>query len=302
MIKDIPSKSDFDAVGVALLDQAWDVATALLIDLEQAKQWMDLNEEENYWRSAGIKLSTALAIAHQGAEFLLKGRISAISPMLLILNPPKDWPKPGPDGHIAFSAFRTVDAQDIVRLHDSCAEVPLDKKFASAFEALRIRRNSFMHSINPNVKVDAAALIEEILRIHKVLMPDRNWIDARRQALRESSSSQIWSSDWVEPRLVQEFNEISAVLPPALMLEHFGFDKKRRAYLCSNCTFSSCAEEDFQSYSATLVEKSSTCERLYCFICRETEVVTRNACKYENCEGNVISTEWERCLTCGADF
>jgi hypothetical protein len=36
MIRDIPTKEDFDVVGSALLDQAWETATSLLLDLDEA--------------------------------------------------------------------------------------------------------------------------------------------------------------------------------------------------------------------------------------------------------------------------
>lgn len=302
MIKDIPTKSDFDAIGCALLDQSWDIVAVLLTQLQDAKGWIDVEAEDAYWQLSNTKLSTALAIAHQGAEFLLKGRIADVSPLLLILNAPREWPKPGPDGNIAFSQFRTVDAQDIVRLHDGCAATPLDKDFATSFEALRIRRNSIMHSVNPDVKVNATMLIDEILTIYKSLMPAIRWVDARREALSDSSASHLWTAEGIEVSVVREFNAIKDLLTPKSMLQNFGFDKKRRAYICSNCTFSTCAEDGFQSRSATLLSKSPTCEELHCFICNQTENVERTECTDADCNGNVISTEWDKCLTCGGEF
>lgn len=72
MIKDIAGKEDFDAIGIALLEQPPETATLLLVKLDEARQHMD-PEDENYWQSASTKLATALAIAHREAEFLLKG-------------------------------------------------------------------------------------------------------------------------------------------------------------------------------------------------------------------------------------
>lgn len=302
MIKDIPTKSDFDAIGCALLDQSWDIVAVLLLQLQDAKEWIDVEEEDAYWRLSNTKLSTALAIAHQGAEFLLKGRIADVSPLLLILNAPREWPRAGPDGNIAFSQFRTVDAQDIVRLHDGCSSTPLDKDFAASFEALRVRRNSIMHSVNPDLKLNAAMLIDEILTIYRSLVPERRWVDARREALSDSSASHIWTNEGVDVSVVHEFNAIKDLLSAKSMLQNFGFDKKRRAYLCSNCTFYTCSEDGFESYSATLRTKSPSCQELHCFICNETENVDRIHCSDDECKGNVISSEWDKCLTCGVDY
>ena len=304
MIKNIPSKNDFDVVGASLLDQSWDIVATLLSGLEEAKQYVgDGAEEELYWHSARTKLATALTIAHQGAEFLLKGRIAEVSPLLLILSAPKDWPKPAPggDGHVKFAQFRTVDAQDLVRLHDGCAAVPLDSGFAAAFEDLRMKRNSIMHSVDEGLHFEAGVLLEEILRIHKTLIPERNWVEARREALENYSETHVWLGDWVGPKLVRELNAAVKVLSKKLALEYFNFDKDRRSYLCPECTFSVCEDEDFDSFSATLTEKSPDCETVSCFICGQHASVTRTDCPSANCPGNVISDEYARCLTCGGD-
>jgi len=44
-----------------------------------------------YWAAAERELANAIAIAHQGVEFLLKGRIALVSPYLLIVQDPKHW-------------------------------------------------------------------------------------------------------------------------------------------------------------------------------------------------------------------
>ena len=302
MIKDIPTKDDFDAIGCALLDQSWDTVSVLLLQLQEVILLIDDEDEEAYWRTSNTKLSTALAIAHQGAEFLLKGRIADVSPLLLIANTPREWPKPDDDGHIPFSKFRTVDAQDIVRLHNGCAAKPLDVGFARSLEALRVRRNAIMHSVDPNLKLNAVVLLEEILNIFKWLMPGRSWIEARRTAMSESSASQLWTSIGVDLSVVREFNAVKELLSAKSMLEHFGFDKKRRAYMCSDCTFLTASDEGFESFSATMVTKSPRCDELHCFICNESELVERKACSDPECKGDVISPLFLKCLTCGTSY
>ena len=74
MIRDIPTKEDLDAVGSALLDQAWETATSLLLDLDEAYE-LEQVEIAEYWQSANTRMATALSIAHQGAEFLIKEKL-----------------------------------------------------------------------------------------------------------------------------------------------------------------------------------------------------------------------------------
>lgn len=297
MIKDIPNKEDFDGVGHALLNQAWQDTMSLLIELEDAKEWTDDTDEEDYWKSGSIRMATALAIAHQAAEFLIKGRIAEISAFLLIANSPRDWPKPEADGGISFSKFRTVDAQDLVRLHDGSAPAPLDTEFTTRLELLRVRRNSIMHTVDKELIVRVAELVETILTIHKILIGG-SWMDFRREALDESSTAKLFSSDWVEPRLVQEFQAVQQVLTPSKLKEHFSFDSKQRVYICPRCTWDTCRDMNIEARSAILKPNSPASVAVWCPVCNAEQAVTRRDCEYD-CPGNVISNDWCYCLTCG---
>lgn len=299
MIQDIPTQEDFDAVGATLLDQAWDMATSLLLALDDARQWVDEPDVEDFWRSAHVKMATALSIAHQGAEFLIKGRIVSVSPYLLIANAPREWPKADSNGNVSFSKFRTIDAQDLIRLHDSAAMHPLSEDFSLTFELLRVRRNSIMHTVDRHLKVQVSDLVESILKIHKSLMPTQSWIKVRKEALYESSIARLYSGEWVDAQVVREFNAIKDVVTPAVMRENFAFDKKKRVYLCPSCTWSTCAEIDFEARTAQLSPNTPSSEEVYCFVCEERNTVSRTPCADVDCKGNVASMEWDKCLTCG---
>ena len=301
MIQDIPTKEDFDAVGTTLLDQAWDMAASLLLALDDARQWVNELDVDEFWRSANVKMATALSIAHQGAEFLIKGRIANVSPYLLIANTPREWPKAGGSGAISFSKFRTIDAQDLIRLHDNAAAQPLPEDFSLTFEMLRVRRNSIMHTVDRHLKVQVSELVDSILKIHKSLLPEQSWIKVRKEALYESSIARLFSSDWVDAQVVREFNAIKDVMPPALMREHFAFDKKKRVYLCPTCTWDTCAEIGFESRTSQLSPNSPSAEEVSCFVCESRNSVSRIPCADIKCKGNVISLEWDKCLTCGTD-
>lgn len=299
MIIDIPSKADFEAVGTALLHQSWEIATALLVDLEEAKLWADERDIDGYWRSASSRMSTALSIAHQGAEFLIKGRIVEISPYLLIANAPREWPKVDAAGKVSFSKFRTVDAQDLIKLHDNAAAARLSDEFAIAFEALRIRRNSIMHTVDRELKIHVTELIQNILQINHSLLPGQDWVQARRESLEASPSMHLgMDGEWIDDSIVREFLSILDILPPRETKLYFGFDRKRRAYLCPGCSWGGKWLEH-KCLTALLEPNTPESDEAYCFVCKKHNLVERADCRDADCKGNVISIDYDRCMTCG---
>jgi len=120
-VTNIPTEEDFYTSGTELLDFSWDVVARLLTDIDEA-EYFGVDPEEisdNYWAAAKRRLTTSLAITQQGVEFILKGKIAAISPFLLITDAPAKWPSPYEGEPIKFSEFRTVDAQDLIRVLDT---------------------------------------------------------------------------------------------------------------------------------------------------------------------------------------
>jgi len=289
-------------VGLSLLNQAWDTAMSLLLELKDADAFeLDAPEVEEYWAAASTKLATALTIAQQGGEFLMKSRIVAVSPFLLIANSAREWPKTNEVGDISFSLFRTVDAQDLVRLHDNCASVKLSPEFITHFDALRVRRNTIMHTVDKRLTLHVRELVESILLVHQHLAPNREWIHRRRDFLDESESSKLYTNEWVDPRLVREFVAVRELLKPKAMKEYFGHDKTQRSYICPTCSYETCRDHEVEARLAVLRPNDPTSTTVWCFVCAEQDVVVRTDCEASDCPGNVISLEWEKCLTCGAD-
>ncbi|MFV2061186.1 MAG: hypothetical protein ACC653_10935, partial [Gammaproteobacteria bacterium] len=165
MVKNIPTEEDFYISGKELLDFSWDVVATLLTNLDEAEFFdLDKNQSsESYWKLAKRRLTTALSITQQGIEFILKGKITKISPFLLITDPPPKWPSPYEDDDIEFSKFRTIDAQDLIRVIDTFSEIPMSSNFIDRFHALREKRNTIMHSVNKNLTVRVTEVIESLL-------------------------------------------------------------------------------------------------------------------------------------------
>jgi len=303
MITDIPTSEDFQAVGLALLNGAWDTATSLLTGIDIAESFGVETKEvaDDYWASARVAIASALSSAQQGCEFLIKSRIAVVSPYLLIGALPRDWPKGCSKQSVAFSDFRTIDAQDLIKVHDTCCSVRFPDGFVTQFESLRKIRNATMHSIDKKLVVHISELIHAVLSIHAQFFPDANWAGVRHQHLKNAPMSKMHSEDWADHELVAEFEAIVSSLKPAVLKEYFGFDKKQRSYICPNCSYSLARDSGSDAYFATLKPNEPSSTSLWCFVCGEIQQVSRIDCQSEECKGNVISDDWDKCLTCGGN-
>ncbi|WP_312737422.1 hypothetical protein [Stenotrophomonas sp.] len=309
MIKDVPERSDFDGIGNALLNQAWGDLISLLANLEAAKNWLaesgdeegaDEADEEAYWASAATKLSTALAIAHQAAEFYIKGRIVEVSPFLLLANGVRDWPRADSDGHTSFSKLRTVDAQDLVRLHDRCASAPMGDAFKRQLEDLRVQRNAIMHTVNKEIVLSSNDLIRTILGIHRNLVGG-SWLAFRRSSLENSGDRKLYSDaeGWLEENLIEEFQVVQPMLSVAEVQAVFELPAGQRRYFCPNCSWDTFDGHGQMVCSATLRPNVPDGATVWCPLCDKAQPVERRDCQKMECLGNVITFEWDRCLTCG---
>lgn len=299
MISDIPSHDDFFNEGISLLSFAWDTVVNLLTDLSESEYYgIDISEVgDAFWLSSKQTLTTSLAIAQQGVEFILKGKIAEVSPFLLIAGNPKDWPKQGDGQPLSFSEFMTIDAQDLVKVHDTVATVKLENDFKIKYQELRKKRNTIIHTVNKNLTIHVTDVIVDILEVHKALFPGENWVCVRREFLENSPTSQLHSTDWVEQRVIWEFSIITDLLQPKHMYKFFGFNKKQRRYMCPNCYH---VNVDAQLKPRTAVLNPNTPESttLYCYVCDEFSDVERVNCSNADCPGNVISVDYGECATC----
>ncbi len=229
---------------------------------------------------------------------MLKGKIAEISPYLLISGTPKDWPSSCDKKDISFADFHTIDANDLIKVHNTFSNEKLSDSFISKFEDLRKKRNAIMHTVDRRLDLHVTDVIVEILSVHKHLFPDVNWVSARREFLEKAPLTELHSYDYVEPQLIWEFSLITELLKPAHMMEFFDFNKKRRRYICPDCQYES-RDSEFKPKTALLEPNTSKSKSLYCFVCENSIEVERTDCTSEECPGNVVSVEYATCATCG---
>ena len=300
MITAIPEPDDFIEIGLSLFNFAWDTVATLITDLDDSEYFgVDVQEvSDAFWQASKQKLSTSLAVAQQGVEFLLKGRIASVSPFLLISGGLNEWPKKCDKNNTNFADFRTIDAQDLIKVHNTTAIQRLSDEFIAKYEDLRKKRNSIMHTVDKRIDLHVIDVVTAILSMHKLLFPHENWIQTRREYLKKSPIAELHSTDFVEPRIIWEFSLITELLKPKHMREFFEFNKRQRRYICPHCNHES-GEAETRPRTAILAPNTPSSTTLYCFVCELEMDVKRMDCEDPECPGNVISQDHEICATCG---
>jgi len=302
MITDIPTPDEFRAAGVNQLYLGWQIAMQAVHQHEQVTDYSDVNGEDadnaaaEYWRKSQPALANAFGLIQQAMEMALKGRIAAVSPYLLISRDPKDWPKGVDTQAVPFSEFRTVDAADLIKVHNSFVAPPLDQAFQNFWDGARRDRNKIMHSVAPK-SFDPATLVRAILTAAETLFADIRWPE-RLLAMEEDDAFAAYGMDnGAQNTVIRQIDTAIRHLDAAEARRFFGFDSKRRAYTCPTCYY--WANRDWQDDWPALAQFSDRhpgSTHLHCIVCDETSEVERIACTNADCPADVIYQG--RCLTC----
>ena len=127
MILNVPTKESFKEQATVFLNIAWDAIFELLTDYSNIEEWFEGFESfklgtdayKDYWSAAQKHLSIAHALSQQGAELMLKAKITEVSPYLIIASSPREWPGKCSQKDVEFADFRTIDSQDLTKVHNS---------------------------------------------------------------------------------------------------------------------------------------------------------------------------------------
>jgi hypothetical protein len=320
MITEVPTQSDFEAAGLNQLYLAWQIAMQAIEDYEEVEDTVDLvdyadetdqrsdateqdidepyepSASDEYWAKSQPALANAFGLIQQAMEMALKGRIASISPFLLISRDPKDWPRGVDVGAVPFSEFRTLDAADLVKVHNTFARVPLDEDFRAFWDKVRRDRNKIMHSVSA-VSFDPATLVRTMLTAAQALFAEVPWPQRLLDMEAEGKYAAYGLDDSTQNVVLRQIDIAVRHLSPAENRALLGYDVKRRSYLCPNCYGR--ANRDYQEtwpQLAQLLSKSRDERTLHCIVCDDTVEVERLSCTNPDCPGDVIHDAM--CLTC----
>lgn len=310
MITEIPTSQEFHTTGLNQLYLAWQIAVRALEDVEyyddEAKEIGQFNPTDAdeaataYWRKLQPDLNNAVGLIQQSIEMALKGKIAETSPYLLIARDPKGWPTSVDTKSVPFSEFRTIDAIDLVKVHNTFCSPPLDDKFQHFWNKIRKDRNQIMHSVTQQ-SFPPKKLIKDILIVVEKLFSDVRWPQRLLDLVTERHYAAHWLSHSALDPVIRQIGTALQRLEPADMKRFFDFDPKKNAYHCPRCVknmYPDILEDDIGS--PKLAQLTSRClneKELKCIVCDELTIVERKACRNPDCKTNVISGEV--CLSCG---
>ncbi|MFM0478481.1 hypothetical protein [Paraburkholderia strydomiana] len=303
MIANLPTPEDFYTSGKELLNFAWDSTATLLMDVDRAVEYVhedDLAEvSQQYWAASKRTLTTALTVIQQAVELVIKGRIAEVSPYLLISDGPSRWPSPYEGKPVDFDRFRTIDAQDLIRVHDTFAPEHLDANFVDKFRRLREIRNVVMHSAGKNVTVQVAEVVDSALFMHKSLFPLERWFPMRREFLRTAPSSALGAGEYATNNACWEASIVKKLLQPAQVRAYLGVEKKERAYYCPECLDDASSDIGLDYKLAVLRPDNRDGCDVYCPVCDNIYHAEKYEHRLKGCEATLYSGSSGRCLVCG---
>jgi hypothetical protein len=316
VILDFPTKHDFFNAANDYLNSSWESVIELLTEFEELRGVFEDSEHENeskrYWSSAKQTLISATALVQQAAEFYIKGRISDISPYLLISGSPQSWPKGCSKKDIEFSSFRTLDAQDLLKVHDTVCDERFTDKFIQWFDDLRVIRNKIMHTVDKSLNVAPEEVIDLILFAHHYFSGSKYWFESRREYLEKTpvnSMKSIQEDDNCECYILQslliDFRIATEVLKPAQIKLYLNFDKKLKSIHCPNCSHS-ISRMDFWDHEfihdcGKTYQKSNGSDIYTCKICNHEGSILNKQCSEYNCEGDMLDSKLGICFSCFAE-
>jgi hypothetical protein len=299
MITDIPAPDDFFCSGWRFLDYGWSQAVELLR--------LDIPEDEDHPNSSDIEdselarhnLITSLALVQQGIELLLKGCIAEVSPYLLITQP-QQWPGKCDKSDTSFSQFRTIDAQDLIKVYDTVRENRLSENFKGRVDELRKHRNMAFHGINKSTTVKASEILIAVFEAVENLNAGKRWLEIHKNFLENTPMSGFTDIDYyVKAQMMQEMKIIVNLkeLQPEDVERYTGFRVKEKSYKCPWCGRVARKYGGEPKFVQERVDKDGITKSLYCFCCCENVETIKADCQSPDCDSTFLDEDGV-CLIC----
>ncbi|WP_316234076.1 hypothetical protein [Bradyrhizobium sp. SZCCHNR1098] len=248
MIKNIPTADELRLVSLRLYFKAWADTANIITEWAEYGEWAtEIQEDtgiastagwEQYIAAAQSDLQGIFALIQQSQEIGLKARICEVSPFLLLKRTDVKATE-GEQNVWDFTDFPTLDASELIRVHNTFCPTTLSKEFQSKYEEIRRGRNKISHLGIYRKNLEPLDIID-ILQLHYCeLYPGRRWMEDRLHfaALGKWADFQF-DSDFNERTGL--FNELWRLIPE-LTDDQFkrlmgrGRDEKR--FVCHECGY-----------------------------------------------------------------
>jgi len=324
MITDIPRPIDFHLAGLSYLNIAWENINDLCDNIDnfgkKLLNWDKFKLDEYvdksavgeikklHWEDLQRSLSLALSLIENGVELILKGRISEKSPYLLIIDLPRRWPAKCDVSDIPFSEFKTIDASELFKMHNTVCGEKLPQSSCTHFERLRARRNKSIHTVDKALKLSIREVYLDLLESYYYLIKDVPWLQCRFTYLEGKPESRLLTGDdyySINFEVYQEMLSAMNFLKSGEIEKYFGLSKARR-HICPICDNKGFRECEILPKCAQLDPNLPKSNILKCVICGEKSKIMRIKCQSADCPSNVIYLDKYKnehsCLVCGESW
>ena len=306
MIVNIPPWADLQTISLQLYFKAWDEATSVVTDFRAV--YDDEGWEEG-WReyldAAQTDLQGTYTLIQQSQEIGIKALIAQVSPFLL-LKRHETRPIAPNAMEYDFSDFPTIDAGELLRVHDTFCDRRLSEAFAVEFDKLRRGRNKIAHLGLFNQKLDPHELLSLLLLQYEELYPNRHWLPDRLDFASKGRFSEMdFEGHWhVEAHVLQALWEVVPDLSPEQFKIVFGHAPEDERFICLDCAYAlERHTEGNEPYPADIpTAYRIRTDTVQCAMCLKEHQVKDGVCANPDCEGRTLAAHVEHgdeCLTCG---
>ena len=233
-----------------------------------------------------------------------KARICDVSPFLL-LKRTDVRPTEGEQNVWDFTDFPTLDASELIRIHNMFCSTTLSKEFQAKYEEIRRGRNKISHLGIYRQNLEPLEIIDILQMHYRELYPGRRWMEDRLHfAALGKWADFAFDSDFNERTGL--FNELYHLIPE-LTDEQFrllmGHDRDEDSFICHECGHRAGLGNTNPYPSDVPTAYRVGDDRVRCVICDEESAMKSAApCPVTDCK-----CEWQSgqkgheglCMKCG---
>lgn len=309
MIINVPAADDLQTISLRLYFKAWADVVEVVTEFQEIHMLgpvLSPSEEEvweEYLRDAQSDLQGIYSLLQQSQEIGLKALIAAVSPFLLLK---RHETRVSDHGRYDFSDFPTLDASDLIRVHNVFCSRQLSSAFSDTYEELRRGRNKIAHLGLFQERLEPMRLIGLMLLQYRELYPDRRWLPDRYRFASLHRWARLESRDWTSRTSV--LFELWRVIPWLNRGEYelvIGHPPDRARFICPICAQD--LSNGSEPYPADVPTAFLTDDFGFveCALCLNQSSVRPGACSETDCKSRFFSESSDLhdalCLVCGAD-
>ena len=320
MIHNIPTADELRTVSLRLYFKAWSEITDILVEWDEYSELLtppfsadrghfyldppdapgseETIEWQQYIEAAQSDLQGIYTLIQQSQEIGLKSRICEVSPYLL-LKRTDIRPADSSSNTWDFTDFPTLDASELVRVHNMFCSLVLSQQFQLQYDEMRRSRNKISHLGIYRRSIDPHVIIGILQTHYQELYPGRNWMHDRLHF----ATLHRWA-DYADHHFNERtglFNELSHLLPGlsdsqfAWLMKH---DRKETRYICHSCVADANFEYGSEVPTAYRIDDAS----VHCVICDSVYPMRAGRCARDDCASELLSADPDsdgQCMHCG---